>query len=117
MVETLQHDVPSHTAAMKGGDWKMVVQTLQAGQAGSYADTVHVYRVFFHRIPYNNKSTKVWEPAPWADSLDMVRPKLRAIRNWSVGDDVKNPFAPQLDYVQNVGPGVWEFSVRKRYTG
>ena len=118
MVEALKHDVPSHTAAMKGGDWKMVVQELAAGQAGNYADHVYTYRVFFHSIPYGPKVTKVWEPAPWADDEAWVRPKLKAIRSWQEkAMRANNPFGSYLDFIKRVGPGVWEFSVRKRYTG
>lgn len=116
MAEASEQDAPKHTATMKAGDWKMVVQTLEAGLAGNHADYVHTYRVFFHQIPYNTKPTKVWEPAPWADHEALVRSKLRIIEHWDDGDG-KNPFSPRLDFIGRVGPGVWEFSVRKRYTG
>ena len=117
MTETLTHDVPTQATTMRAGDWKMVVQILQAGQAGSYHDHVHTYRVFFHQIPYNVKATKVWEPAPWADDEAMVRPLLRVVKHWDSGSDLKSPFLPRLDFIKRVGPGVWEFSVRKAYTG
>jgi hypothetical protein len=103
--------------AMKPGDWKMTVQTLAAGQARAYADTVHTYRVFFHSIPYSTKVTKVWEPAKWADNEDLVRPKLKAIHAWQErAMKANNPFAPYLDFMKQVGPGTWEFSVREMFT-
>ena len=97
---------------LKPGDWKMTVEVLASGQPRAYADTVHTYRVYFHRLPFKLPG-RLWEPAAeWSEAI--VRPKLKAICGWVEDGEGRWP-SPRLVFIKNVGPGIWEFSVREPY--
>ena len=94
---------------MKAGDWRMTVETLHAGQLRPYADTLYKYRVFFERA----ESAEKYVPSPWVQHV--VESHLRGICGWKVAGE-GDWASPRLDYIKQLGPGLWEFSVTLAYT-
>lgn len=98
---------------LKPGDWKMTVELLQGGQPRPYADTIYAYRVYFHWIPYSTKPTRIWQPVSWGEQI--VRQYLKAVHGWTEEGE-GDWSSSRLTYLREVGPGTWEFQVRRAFT-
>jgi len=102
---------------LKDGDWRMTVHCIQHGQPRPYADHIYVNQVYFEWIPYDTRvklEDKKYEPVKWPES--MIKQKLQVVQRFYETKDMPDPFAPELKYIKQLGPGLWEFEVRERFT-
>ena len=105
---------PQATPALKRGDWRMTVSVLASGQARAFADDVYTARVLFEEVGVGYTGYLEYTPAPWPEQI--TRPILKAVARWyDKGEPGDDWAAPHLEYIRNVGPGTWDFSVRSVY--
>ena len=107
---------------IKRGDRRHTIRTLAAGQPRSYADTIRHVRVTFEIVPYTG-------PLEWKPNESMNEQAVRsALLGMHCGfTEFKYPpegrkataddyYSTRLDWLRNVGPGVWEFHTTSPYT-
>lgn len=97
---------------------RITVECLATGQPRPYADTFHTYRLMFEwqgMEGCRNPNAPFIPRDKLAEST--VKRYARAIYNWTEEGDAYHDWAsPHLQYLKNVGPGIWEFSVKEEYT-
>lgn len=101
----------------KDGDWRMSIHCIAHGQPRAYADSVYTYRVYFEWIPYDTRikpEDKKFVPVAWNEEL--VKAKLQSVKKFYETKNLPDPFAPELVYLKKLDEGLWEFSVRERFT-
>lgn len=99
----------------KDGDWRMSVHCITSGQPRAYADSVYTYQVYFEWVPYDTRvQEKKFIPVSWNE--DLIKAKLQSVKRFYEKENLPDPFAPELVYLKKLDEGLWEFSVRERFT-
>jgi len=104
---------------------RVTYETLTAGQPRPYADSIYRYRIYFEwqgmagykdkNAPFVPRDKMVATSNPHA--LAMVTKFAKAFSGWSEPTDHGFDWAStKLDYIKEVGPGVWEFQTSSAYT-
>lgn len=94
---------------------RFTIETLAAGQARPYADTVHRYRLVFEwqgMEGYKNKDAPFIPHA--VDNEDFARSYCKLFGGWT--EDAEGDWAStRLEYIKQIEPHIWEWQTRAAY--
>lgn len=98
---------------------RITIDTLQSGQPRPYADSVRHVRVTFEYfrswLGNDNDPRSKWEPQTyWTE--EEVRKCLRTLKCGFTDEPMKDWASPNLHWLKNPEPGVWEFMLTEAFT-